>query len=417
MSPSRRLPAALVAVAIGAWALTAAGDLYTHQHLTDLPVYQEAAAKMADRQVPYRDFAFEYPPLAAGLMLFARALPVAYATAFHFLMLASLCAIVLAAVTTARALGFGPRRQAAAGGIVAVMPLVLGDFIATRFDLAVAALVAWTLWAAVVGRFRLAWGLLAAAVALKLAPVILVPLLVLWHRRHADGRSVLTHAGAGAAGAALTFMPFVAVAPGGVWDMFVYHLDRPLQIESLGASYLLGLRELADVGISVESSFGSQNLAGSGPRVIAALSTGVAVAAIVAVCVTAWVLLRRVERPGGATIFVAAAAATLAVAVTAGKVLSPQFLVWLVPATLLVSGRFGRLAIGATVAIFVTTQIYFPVRYWDLVALEPGPIVLLVVRNALLVILVALVWPRPAPANVPEVAGPQAWEPRIRNGS
>lgn len=411
----RRLPALLVAIAIAAWTLEAAVDLYPHQHLTDLPVYEAAAREMADGGVPYRDFAFEYPPLAAGLLLFARALPVSYAAAFHVLMLAALCATVLATVATARALGFGPGRQAAAGTVVALIPLLLGDFVATRFDLAVAALLAWTLWAAVTERFRLAWGLLAGAVALKLAPVILVPLLVLWHRRQAGFRPALGGAGTAAAGVAAVFVPFVALSPSGVWDLFDYHLSRPLQIESLGASYLLGLHELAGVDLMVETSFGSQNLAGTGPQVVAALTTAVAVAAIVAICVTVVLGLRRKEPPADAGLLVAGFAATLAAAVAAGKVLSPQFVVWLVPATLLVAGRYGRAAVVVTAAVFVTTQAYFPVHYWDLVALDTAPIVTLIVRNALAVALLALVWPRPASARR-RVTGTDAQRRTVHGG-
>ena len=113
----------------------------------------------------------------------------------------------------------------------------------------------------------------------------------------------------------------------------------------------------------------------------------------------------------GARLFVTGAATTLAVVVSAGKVLSPQFLLWLVPAALLVGGRYGRLALATTVGALVATQLYFPVRYWDLVALETGPIALLVIRNALLVILVASAWPRYAPGTLNaaiDVARPSA---------
>lgn len=399
MSPRRALPAALVGVAIVAWAIADTWDLYPHQHLTDLPVYQDAARAITGGDVPYRDFSFEYPPLAAGLVTVARLLPVSYAAAFSVMMLAALCATVLGTVATARALGMSARRQAAAGGVVALVPLLLGDFVATRFDLAVAALLAWTLWAAVSCRFRLAWTLLACAIALKLVPIVLVPLLVVWHRRHHSTRCTATWAAIAAGIVAATFLPFVALAPGGVWDMFSYHIDRPLQIESLGAGYLLGLHALAGIVLRVDNSFGSQNLVGQGPDVIAAVSTALILVGVAAACATAVVLLRRIPRPGGAQLFVTACAATLAASVVGGKVLSPQFLVWLLPATLLVTGRYGRGAFAVTVSALLATQLYFPVRYWDLVGLETPAIALLVARDALLVALVALAWPRPQPAE------------------
>ena len=101
-------------------------------------------------------------------------------------MLICLCATALGVLALARTLGLDQRRQALAAGAVAVSPLLLGNLVETRFDLALAALLTWTLWAAASGRFRLAWGLLAGATLLKLIPLALVPVLLIW-QRHREG--------------------------------------------------------------------------------------------------------------------------------------------------------------------------------------------------------------------------------------
>jgi L-cystine uptake protein TcyP (sodium:dicarboxylate symporter family) len=72
--------------------------------------------------------------------------------------------------------------------------------------------------------------------------------------------------------------------------------------------------------------------------------------------------------------------------VALGKVLSPQFLIWLVPLVALVVGRVGVAAGSLLAAALVTTHLWFPTRYWDLVDLEPVGWLALV-RNALLVAL------------------------------
>jgi hypothetical protein len=318
-----------------------------------------------------------------------------YAVVFSILMLIALIAVALLAMATARALGLSRRRELAVGGVVATLPLLLGEFVGTRFDLAVAACTAGVLWAAVTGRFRWAWGFLAAAVALKLAPIVLVPVLGIWHGRSAGWRATVAPAGVAIAAAAATFVPFLIAAPDGVADLFRYHIDRPLQIESMGAAYLLGLHALAGIRLTVVNTFGSQNLVGAGPDAISAIATGLSVLGILAVLATFVILLRRRATGVPAHLAVASFAAVLAVAMSAGKVLSPQFLIWLVPACLLVTGRYGRAAFAITVATLVATHAYFPGRYWDLVALDSPTIAMLVLRNLLLIALVASVWPRP----------------------
>jgi hypothetical protein len=320
-------------------------------------------------------------------------------------MFVALCATALGVMATARALGLGPRRQAAAGAIVALTPLLLGDFVATRFDLALAALLAWTAWAAAARRWRAMWGLVAAGVVLKLMPLALVPLLVIWHARHRGAGAAARGAAGALAAAALVFLPFLVASPEGVGEMFRYHLDRPLQIESTGASYLLGLHVLAEIPLRVETSFGSQNLVGPGPDVIAGISTGVLIVGLAAVCVMTVIAWRR--RPDAdAAILSAGLAGVLAVAVAAGKVLSPQFMVWLLAVVPVVATGFGRRALVVLAAALVATQLYFPVRYQDLVELDSSAIGLLVLRNAVLVGLVAVCWPRGSGPGGPTPAQP-----------
>ena len=116
------------------------------------------------------------------------------------------------------------------------------------------------------------------------------------------------------------------------------------------------------------------------PDALATVQTVLQAGALVAV----WLLFAR--GPATPPRLVAACAASVVVFVAFGKVLSPQFLIWLVPVVALLAGRAG-LAVGALLgAALVTTHLWFPTRYWDLVDLEPVGWLALV-RNVLLVAL------------------------------
>jgi hypothetical protein len=83
------------------------------------------------------------------------------------------------------------------------------------------------------------------------------------------------------------------------------------------------------------------------------------------------------------------AAACVCAFIVFGKVLSPQYLIWLVPLVALLGGRRGVAAVALLVAALLATAAWFPDHYWAYVqGFDRAWIVLL--RNVLLVALVAV---------------------------
>lgn len=310
---------------------------------------------MVDGQVPYRDFKVEYPPAALPVFVLPALGEGDYRAHFEGLMAGIGVALVLV-VAVAASSWWAPM-------FVAVAPLLLGSVMLTRFDLWPAFLTVAALALLLTGRFRFALGVLGVATAAKLYPALLAP-IALAHVWRTRGRRQALVCGAvfGAVIAAIV-LPFALLSPGGVWHSFWVQAGRPLQLESLGAGLLLVAHQVFGLDLTMESSHGSQNLAGGVADTLAVLTTLAQVAAVLAV----WVWYAR--GPADRDRLVRASAAAVCAFIVFGKVLSPQFLIWLIPLVPLVRGRRGFLAGGVLGAALVLTQLWFPFRYWKL-ALE-----------------------------------------------
>jgi Glycosyltransferase family 87 len=378
----------------GAWGLLHVGP-FDDFEIVDTPVYQDYGDAMLDGRVPYRDFELEYPPAALPVFLVpSLAAEDDYRAVFEGLMLACALAALAALVYALVAAGASARRVYGAVGLAAVAPLALGPVVLTRFDLWPAALLAGALAALAADRSRLGLGLLAVAAAAKLFAVVVLPIALVYVGRRRGRRAALVSFGVFAAVAAAIVVPFAVVAPDGIAESVSRQTGRPLQIESLGAALLVVGHRLGIYEPTVVSSFGSQNLAGTLPEALASMLTGLQVLAVVAV----WALFARGEATR-ARLFLASAAAVTAF-VAFGKVLSPQFLIWLLPLVPLVAAPFAG---AALVVALVLTQLWFPAHYWDYVGL--GSEAWLVLGRDL--VLVALLFVLAGALSRPERAAPR----------
>jgi hypothetical protein len=287
---------------------------------------------------------------------------------YEWLMQLSGALALVAVGASALALRASRRRLALAVAAPALLPLALGSVVLSRFDWWPAALTALALAALLLGRWRVGGAALGLAFITKIYPAVILPIAVAaaWKARgRREGIAVI----AAFLGATLAVLvPFLVLSPHGVWEMVTRQTTRPLQVESLGAGILLALHQAFGVGITFRSGSGSQNLAGALPNAIGALQTVVQVLVVVGL----WAGFAR--GPVDRERLVRGAAAAVCAFVALGKVLSPQYLIWLLPLVPLVGGRRGARATGLLLLACVLTQLWFPFRYWQLVAplRQPG---------------------------------------------
>jgi len=388
---ARAAVAAFVAVAVftGTWFLLHHG-FYRHNRIIDTPIYEEYGNAIWDGKVPYRDFKLEYPPGVLPMFAipgFARpakghTLAPRFTRTFETLMwicgAIALCAMALVTLAL-RESPWAPLL------FTAVAPLALGSVILTRFDLWPAELVAAAVAALVSEKVRIGHALLGVGVAAKIYPAVLVPLAVTYVWKRHGRREALVCLAWAVGVLAVIFLPFVVIAPGGVWHSVSFQLGRPLQVESLGASLLLAAHHAFGVGITGDTSHGSQNLVGGTADLLGAAST------VAQALVLIWIWTVFARGPATKDALVRAVAVAICAFVAFGKVLSPQFLIWLLPLVPLVRGRRGVWASTLLLASLVLTQIWFPFRYYRLAEhFEAGLSWVLLARNLTLVALTAV---------------------------
>ena len=360
---------------------------YGLHDVSDVPVYQAYADQIGNGLSPYLDFDVEYPPLAVpffrlpGVRLPLETYMARFSLSMGVATLLGGAAVALAACT----LWPRGRRAYAVGGLYALAVALTGAIIVNRYDAVVALVVAAFLLCLVRGWHTAAAVALGLGFALKITPAALLPLVLLL--AGPPRRWLWPALGFGLAAFA-GFMPYLATAPRGVWRVFQYHLERPLQIESaLGAplllAHVLGL-STAQVG----HSHGSHQLVAAGADLAADLAGVLTFGALVVVYVV--VLGRRARLRAAPDELPLAVLALLLALMAFGKVLSPQYFIWVLPALALVAVREPLLAaLGAVV--LALTHLEFPALYWDLVDLWAPVVWLVVVRNVLLLALFATV--------------------------
>jgi Glycosyltransferase family 87 len=326
-------------------------------------VYEPYGDAISAGRVPYRDFVPEYPPAAlvpfvAPELTAHQGDTVSYSHAFERWMAAVGALILLLTAASLSSLRASAARFVSALALIAISPLLIGSLMLVRFDLWPAALTAAAVAALLAGRDRLGAVAIGVGTAAKLYPAVLLPLGIAWVWRRQGRRAAFAWTSIVAGVCAAVFLPFVALSPRGVGHSFGLQLGRPLQIESLGAAILIAAHHLTGLALTVSSSYGSQNVAGSAAGAIGTITTVAQALALGGV----WLAFAR--GPAHGERLVTAVAASVAVFIAFGKVFSPQFMIWLIPLVPLVRSRLAALLFAGAL---VLTQFEWPDRYWPLV--------------------------------------------------
>jgi hypothetical protein len=406
----------------------------------DISIYYKYATLMLNGKLPYHDFSVEYPPLAIiffmlpawvsnwfGLPSLSR-----FAVVFHtecFILAVGTLAIISA---TWRQLY--PKAKTVVWtwrvGLYTFGSLVICLYLLQRFDIAAAFLTALALYLFCRQKPALTGGVLAVGTLVKLYPALLIPLLLMyyWHKQRDWQAS--TRLTLGFAGTSLAVMLPVAilVTPTSLLGFLEYHAERGIQTESIFASLIMLGRTFGLITATISDDHGSLNLASDWSKPLASFSSLLTILGLLVIYWLIWKFISnfRVGQPVAERLvtpkpnanfigFVAqrespdlsmkekdtksikntergtvsiewvlqAAALIILWFMLANKVISPQYMIWLLPFLPFWKGAKVWLYLLALSLSFIP----FPFLVVGIIKLEPLPYLILVLRNTLLAII------------------------------
>lgn len=392
---------AIVGGAIGVWPRSY-GRSGPENMRDDLRIYYEYASKAMEGQVPYRDYVVEYPLAAFPFLflprLFVRDLPAYWVAIGLEMLLANAVGVLGVAWWVNRY----ESREALSRRLIwySVYFLALCPLLLTRFDMipTVTGFAAACFWYS--GRAG-AGGFLAGLGALmKIFPGVLAAPGFVWdlagrgtrpqrgsgpqegelvvesrspvELRFRRGWGTFTFVATAAAGA----LGWVALGGVGVIRSLNYHVERGLEIGSVYSGLLMAISTVRGTPLTTLYTHSSMELIAPGSGSLAGIAFPLQVAALLFV---AWRFWRTESREP-----MRYATAAILAFVVFGKVLSPQYMIWLLPFVAVLGGRVGMLARWAFVGACCATTLIYPWGMHRVLSFHPLAILALNGRNGLL---------------------------------
>ena len=288
--------------------------------------------------------------------------------------------------------------------IYSVLIALLLEYVADRYDIIPAVMTLASFYFFINKKMPAAFIILALAMMTKLYPAILLPIYLIIYMVERDWKGFATGTVWFLIGAAVVVLPCLLIEPDLIMGFMGYHSARPLEIDSLAATliYPFSLFGLTDVWIQASTdvgSYGSDNLRGPLCDAVAPWLTPIMMVLIVLFILWYGQVrygLKRVDER--AFVLSAAIFISLMIFILVGKVLSSQYIIWVIPflalsLLLMKDHKLKWRIFWLSVATVVLTQINFAYTY--LVtgggeSISSLSIIMILVRNLMLLAITLL---------------------------
>jgi hypothetical protein len=328
---------------------------------------------------PYRDFPVEYPPVTLG------AIELLNGTSVRATTVRLMWSQVALDLVVAGIMWWGWGRRAAVAYLVLGLPFLCYPFLYLRLDLLSVALAIGAF--ALLRRQRPVTGgaLLALACFAKVWPVVLIPVLVLRKTRRA-------------------WMSFVTCAALGLVAWVVWGgLDGPVQVLTFRGATGWQIESTVGAIVHIFSTAPVRDVEGAARIATApgwARDTLLALGA--ALIAGIWFIAAQIRDAGARGRDALAPLAAISVLLLTATILSPQYVVWLLPFAAIAATYRERLIAALTFVVCSLSVVSLNLTK-ELAAGAPVPMTIVVIRNALLVALCAV-----SAARLVQMARPHA---------
>ncbi len=374
----------------------------------DVDIYFRYTRWTLSGELPYRDFVIEYPPFSLVFFIIPGLLcyPLGgleierYKLLFHTECFAlNLATLWLAyallkqlypAVATKAHHNLSWRMAAFTFGSI-----LISLYLMQRFDVGATFLTILAIW--LFYKHQPLWSGVALGLGFtaKLYPGILLPLVLLYFLYvKNDWRSIWRYLAGFSLACVVVLVPFILTGSEGLKVFLSYHIDRGIELETIYATIIVFGSYLGLTHALSMTDHGGLGLASDWVKPLATASTILTFAGLLLIYYFIW---RTLSRNGGRVRldwFVNVVSLTILWFILANKVLSPQYLVWLLPFVPMWRGW------NKTILFLITLPlsfIPFPFLIDWLARLDALPFIILTVRNGLLaaifVMLARDIWP------------------------
>ena len=359
------------------------------------------AHNILNGQIPYSDFAFEYPPLTLIIiiipaLIFRDLSPyfIAFATEIFLFDLIAIALIIY----ISRRLNMSTVRSLTVYTLL--IAFVAGPIVVQRYDLVPAVLVLAALAAFIKGKNNTAWIMLALSVMVKLYPLFIAPLFVIWHIVKKQYSQLVKGVAVFLAVIFVIAIPWVIIDAQGFWGSISHHLERGLHAESFYGSFVIIGQLLGLTQVEGGFSYGSYNLISPLADNISEASFYIMAIMFMALYLLfAFQLMKRqnnitsLETPAVETEGMLLRYAILAIIafLLSSKVFSIQYLIWLCPLLPLLNIRRSNLIFILFLIAGVFTLYIYPFNYTPFARFETLPVIIMAGRNLLLLAIGALI--------------------------